>query len=205
MHGRGVMTKLETGTGRFFGALVVTALVLLLGACSQPGGGGEGELNPFYLNTHSTSGTPLVVGPRLAAGVTYVVTVEGTHSSWSADEWEAGVCKGESQSEPMYPSPGTANGPVGMDAAWIFAIPVGSSRCGNAVPYKGSAVRMSLDGGASFVDLGTITDGVGPSPDHSYEYIVTGQGKTLVMNRGSGSATNNYGRLYIEVRRATAD
>lgn len=185
--------------------LLIGMTVVTLASCSQPTDPGEEQLDPFFLNTHSLTGTPTAVGPRLAAGVTYVVTVEGTHSSWGADEWESGACRGVPGAEPMYPSPGTANGPVGMDAVWLFAIPVGSSRCGNAVPYKGSSVRMSLNGGASFVDLGTLTSGDGPTVDHKYEYTVTGQGQNLVLNRGSGNATNNYGRLYVEVRRAVTE
>lgn len=197
----GVMTKFETGTGRVLGALVATVLLLLLGACSQPSGGGEGELDPFYLDTYSLSGTPIAMGPVLAAGRHYVVIVTGTHSSWGADEWDSGACQGEPKDEPMFPSPGTQNGLVGMDAAWVFAVPIGSSRCSNAVPFRGSAVRMSLDGGSTFQDLGPLTAGTGPAADHRYEYPVTGQGKALVMNRGSGNATNNYGRLLIEVIR----
>ncbi len=199
----GVTTPVRRSSGRVFGALLVAAALLVLGGCSQPGG--EEALDPFYLDTYSPGGTPTAAGPRLAAGVSYVVTVEGTHSSWGYDEWLTGVCRGEPDAEPMYPSPTVQNGMVGMDAVWVFAVPNGSSRCGNIVPFRGSAVRMSLNGGASFQDLSTLTEGTGPTEGHRYEYEVTGHGMTLVMNRGSGNSSNNYGRLYIEVRRAVSE
>lgn len=190
------------GRGRMFRALSLGLALLLLGACAQPGTGGEGNLDPFYLDTYRPSGTPTATGPVLAAGVRYVVVVQGTHSSWGWHEWDLGVCRGEAGDEPLFPSPGVQNGRVGMDAAWVFAVPNGSSRCGNTVPFRGSAVRISLDGGGTFQDLGPLTGGTGPTADHSYEYEVTGQGKALVLNRGSGNSSNNYGRLRIEVSRA---
>lgn len=192
-------TRAKTGSGRGFGALMAVAALLLLGACSQPSG--EEVLAPFYLDTYGPGGTPTAAGPRLAAGVSYVVSVEGTHSSWGFDEWLTGVCHGEPEDEPMYPSPTVQNGMVGMDAVWVFAVPNGSSRCGNITPFRGSSVRMSLNGGATFQDLSTLTEGTGPTEGHRYEYEVTGQGMALVMNRGSGNSVNNYGRLLIEVRR----
>ncbi|HET8986618.1 MAG TPA: hypothetical protein VFN03_12760 [Trueperaceae bacterium] len=183
--------------------LGLAALALLvLSACAQPPTDKKNLTDPFFLDTYGTSGIPTATGPVLASGVGYVVTVEGTHSSWGVEEWESGACKGTPAAQPMFPSPGTVNSFVGMDAVWVFAVPHGSSRCSNTVPFHGSAVRMSLNGGATFVDLSLLTDGAGPSADHSYEYEVTGQGQALVINRGSGNPSNNYGRLRIEVRQA---
>lgn len=196
----GVKAPEKASSRRAFGVLWMAVAMLLLAGCSQPSG--EERLDPFYLDTYSPGGTPTAAGPRLAAGVTYLVSVEGTHSSWGFEEWLAGVCRGVPEDEPMHPSPTVQNGMVGMDAVWVFAVPNGSSRCGNAVPFRGSSVRMSLDGGATFQDLSTLTEGSGPTEGHRYEYEVTGQGRALVMNRGSGNAANNYGRLYIEVRLA---
>lgn len=178
---------------------LAAALVLVLGACGQAPAGPQQPLEPFFLDTYSPGGTPTATGPILKANVDYVVTVDGTHSSWSLAEWELGACAGTPEPEPKYPSPAGANGQVGMDAVWVFAAPNGSSRCAQTLPFKGSGVQISTDGGVNFSDLGGLTAGSGPSADHTYEYEVSGQGQRLVLRRQSGNPVNNYGRLRVEV------
>ena len=179
--------------------LLSLATLLVLAACSQATPDPKNLTDPFFLDTFASSGTPMVVGPVLEVGVEYVMSVEGTHSSWSVDEWALGTCQGDPKETPMYPSAGTTNGQVGMDAVWVFAAPNGSSRCATAMPFRGSGVRISLDGGSTFTDLSDITSGTGPSADHAYEYEVTGAGKAVVMNRSSGSPSNNYGMLRVQL------
>ena len=183
-------------------AITFTALaaLLVLAACSQATPDPKNLTDPFFLDTYSSSGIPMVVGPVLEENGLYSVTVEGTHSSWTVDEWALGVCQGTPETLPMFETPGVWNGRVGMDAVWVFAAPNGSSRCGTPMPFRGSGVRISLDGGSTFTDLSDITGGTGPSEDHLYEYEVTGAGKALVMNRASGSPNNNYGMLRVQVR-----
>lgn len=182
--------------------LLIGAALLVLAACSQATPDPKDLTDPFFLDMHATAGTPTATGPVLASGVDYVVKVEGTHSSWSVDEWALGVCKGDAEDLPTFPSLGVVNSQVGMDAVWVFAAPNGSSRCAFDLPFRGSGVRMSLDGGATHTDLGDITGGTGPSADHTYEYEATGSGKSLVISRVSGNPSNNYGMLKITVREA---
>ncbi|MBX3142866.1 MAG: hypothetical protein KF813_03845 [Trueperaceae bacterium] len=185
---------------------IVLVLLALLGACSQPpdDGGGGGDLDPFYLDTYSTSGNPTATGPTLANGVKYILTVRGTHSSWTAAQWEDGVCEGEPEAAPTYASPAVTNGPVGMDAVWVFAVPNGSGRCGADMPLKESGITVSLDGRRSNY-LSWMHEGTEPAADHVYEFEVTGRGMPIVMSRITGSPDNNYGRLRIEVSRVVAD
>lgn len=187
---------------RMFTALA--ALVLLLVACGQTDRGEQpkGQLDPFFLDTYAASGTPTATGPVLEQNADYAVTVEGTHSSWSLDEWSLGTCAGEPESEPAYPSPAVPNGQVGMDAVWVFAAPNGSSRCAQTMPFRGSGIQISVDGGVNFWDFGQFVAGNGPTADHTYEIPATGTGKALLLRRVSGSPANNYGRLRIEVREA---
>ncbi|MFA5551548.1 MAG: hypothetical protein WDA03_08005 [Trueperaceae bacterium] len=184
---------------------LLTALVLVLAACGQTDGNRQppNPLEPFFLDTHSASGTPTATGPILEQNGDYLVTVEGTHSSWSLAEWNLGTCAGEPESEPQYASPAVTNGQVGMDAVWVFAAPNGSSRCAQTMPFRGSGIQISVDGGVNFWDFGQFVAGDGPNAEHSYEIQATGTGKALVLRRVSGSPDNNYGRLRVEVREAT--
>ena len=183
----------------------VTALVLVLAACGQTDRNQQpqGPLEPFFLYTYAASGTPTATGPVLEQNADYVVTVEGTHSSWSLGEWSAGTCAGEPESQPLHPSPTVPNGQVGMDAVWVFAAPNGSSRCAQTMPFRGSGIQISVDGGVNFWDFGQFVTGDGPSAEHSYEIPATGTGKALLLRRVSGSPANNYGMLRIEVRESS--
>src|SRR5690606_12002026 len=101
----GTVTNRKVGDRRFRAPLAGWAALTLLAlsACTQPPADTKDLTDPFFLDTYGTSGIPTATGPVLASGVNYVVTVEGTHSSWGVDEWEAGACKGTPHAEPMFP------------------------------------------------------------------------------------------------------
>ena len=125
-------TELRTTERNVHMRTVITFLalttLLVLAACSQATPDPKNLTDPFFLDTYSSSGIPMVVGPVLEENGLYSVTVEGTHSSWTVDEWDLGVCQGTPETLPMFETPNVWNGRVGMDAVWVFAAPNGSSR-----------------------------------------------------------------------------
>ena len=183
--------------------VVVMATGVLLGAC-----GGEGPVDPpgggdpvvFDFDLQVTSGDVAeATGPVLAAGRGARVRIEGTYSIWGEDMWEDGACAGVAEPQPQFASAGGANGPVGVDAAYYFAAPVGSALCSETIPRGSGGVEFSLDGGATFDNLEPVLPAGVPSVDHVYEYEVTGQGQPLLLRREDSPADDNYGVLRVTV------
>jgi hypothetical protein len=64
---------------------------------------------------------PVMTAQALLAGQNYVVSVRGTFSSWSRDDWHSGQICGTPEQWPQTPSPGTINDWAGSDAEVEFA------------------------------------------------------------------------------------
>ena len=151
------------------------------------------------------SGFPVAIGPVMLVGTRYVYDIEGTYSIWAqANYWSNGTCKAVSEPAPIFPSPGHANGEIGIDAEFFFAIPVGSSLCASdfVIPRHTSLIYVSLDGGTTFdhvEPVGGRPDA--PRADHTYRYEVTGEGEAFHVRRRDDGVDGDYGVLRITLYR----
>ena len=192
------------GAGGWFSAaavvLAVVVLAALLVACGGPAGGNSLTLvEVVELDMHMPEGgTATATGPVLEAGRTYTITIAGTYSIWGF-EWDSGSCQGVSEAEPMFPSPGSENGVVGIDAEFYFAVPNGSALCWEEIPRGTGAVDFSLDGGATFDHPDPVVPPAAPRADHTYVYEVVGEGYPIQFEREDSPSSDNYGVLKITV------
>lgn len=161
------------------------------------------ENETLWLDTYG-GGYPSVYSSNpLMNGTTYLITIEGTWSPWSASDWidEDDPPVGAFEEAPMYPSSGGA-GRVGLDPFWGFACVFGSDYASEnmgwtSLPAK-SAFRISLDYGSSWstsirpsIDL--------YSPTHKYKVTVVGEGENIGFRIVDAQANDNYGTLKIVI------
>ena len=122
--------------------------------------------------------------------------MDDTFSLWQA--WN-GTCDGTPEQTPRYPSPDIPNGPVGADAAYIFAVPTGSSLRGSgAFPQGYQGLELSLDGGATWGHPAPLDPEI--KPGHTYQYQIIGEGQPLRLRVFDSNPSDNYGQLRIQVR-----
>ena len=130
----------------------------------------------------------------LEDGVAYEITAEGTYSAWAPSFWRRGVCAGAPE-----PSAG-GEGPVGLDAAYAFAVPRGSRACGRPAPERQSGWYFALE---TRGDYQAGADDAPYNPRHVYRRRVTGRGEPLRAHvyDSAGDYADNYGGLTLTVRR----
>ncbi len=160
------------------------------------------QLGPY----RSVAG-PVSTTESLASGATYDVLVTGTASIWSTAEWAEGPPCGEPEAHPMFPSPGVENGPVGWDAATVFAVPPQAAfdgfKCNSGVipfgaPDTGPGFEVST--GKSFSRINPFAGARSvPSPAHTYRYVVTGAGAPASFQFADEPLDDNYGIFRITV------
>jgi hypothetical protein len=170
-----------------FPALVlVIAFAFLLQACeSSP------TFESVVLSMQGSS-TALGVGPVeteqvLQPGLVYEVTVRGTISVWSEDEWEAGSCPA-----------GMAEGapPRGSDAAYVFARPRIGDCDPSEFPEHVRNLQFSLDGGRTWRHYDATS---GYRENHVYTFRLEGEGHPLMARFLDNPTHDNYGQLRITV------
>jgi hypothetical protein len=181
--------------------VAATAVAAALGTFAAPSHAAE--------NLQLDARGPDVASAPLQAGAVFYVRVSGTASIWARNQWEqGGTGCGAAEASPMYPSPGTANGPVGFDAETIFGVPPG-------VPFQGFRcvpadfpfhVPELTSGGVQFGVDGTFAhaEPVGgpfsvPRADHTYLYRLTGTGTPVTFRFSDGPTADNYGVFRITV------
>jgi len=160
----------------------------------------------FWIDSYSTSmdmGVVETSATVLKEGIEYTVTVEGTFSFWAPEQWNYGY-SGTPEPEPIYPSPDTINGQVGVDSEFTFAIPNGRSLVGEsrqnteAMPWL--LFSVTGDTFETFFDPVPVESGM--TPGHLYTYKVVGAGlplHVLIMDDFDRKLPNNYGRLRVEI------
>lgn len=141
--------------------------------------------------------SPTTGRASLTVGRPYEVTLDGTYSAWSAQQWRS-VCAGRAEPSPRYVSEGQT-GPVGLDPLYLFAIPSRSWGCGLSVPTRRSALYFRL------TRLGDWRAGATNAPynsDHIYTFRVVGEGApfTAYIYDSPGQHVDNYGRLRVVIR-----
>lgn len=157
-------------------------------------------LDTFDPGDHGAAG-PVSSSNILSSGVRYLVTISGTFSVWSDSMWYS-VCKGVPENWPQIPSPGITNGKVGVDSAFVFAIPEDDvATCLMDTPYEHSRLEISLDNGVSWFALVPINPIYNTS--HIYTYLVEGQGSRAQLRYSDHPTSDNYGVLTIQIENAT--
>jgi len=157
----------------------------------------------FYLDTYDAGSDPYS-GPRktqrLVKRVPYNVTVAGTFSLFSAQEFESPFC-GTTEPSPMFPSKRRPNGPVIGDAEFLFADV--SKNCAKRNNNAQTATTFEIRVGNKFKNK-TPIGGVGEAPrtDHAYTYALVGKGKFARFRLYDQFTMDNYGRLKIRISRA---
>ena len=144
-------------------------------------------------------------------GVPYIVTVEGTVSIWPKTSWSA-VCAGTVNPLPDFPTldPSVVNGPVGIDAAYMFAFPKSSpSLCPggnpkNTPPFRFRKFEVSTDSGVTwFAPEPTFPGNGAYNPAHIYQFMVTATSDNakLAFHFKDSPLTDNYGMFKITVEK----
>jgi hypothetical protein len=149
----------------------------------------------FFYDTVNQNSTSHVV---LYGGQKYQIIMSGTYSLWVPEQWTSqGVCiRGKSELRPMFPSPLRTNGPVGADPYYRFARPFYGA-CEKILDSSEtiSAMMFSLDGGKSYsIPIPIIAE---YSEDHTYKYVVIGQGYPLKVKLDDAVLNDNYGQILI--------
>lgn len=146
----------------------------------------------LYFDT--TSSVPVSTVSVLAAGVPFVVVVEGTFSFWNQ-----ALPIGNPEANAMFPgaTAGRDSTQVGLDADTRFAEPT-------LVPGgigHSTGFQISLDGGSTFAHLEPVGGPFGtPQTGHLYRYELTGQGHIASFKVTDTPLSDNYGKLRITVQ-----
>lgn len=167
------------------------------------------------LDTH-VQGSAAAAGPvstagSLVTGAHYYVTVAGTMSIWGATQWSAsGTQCGASEELPMFPSPGTVNGPTGWDAETVFAVPPGVnfynfSCLSSQIPFQSTVhspggFQLSVSGVDGFSHVAPLGgERSTPTANHTYTYVVTGDGQPASFRFVDEPVSDDYGVFMIKV------
>ncbi|HYI44310.1 MAG TPA: calcium-binding protein [Actinomycetota bacterium] len=191
----------------------VVALVLVMGLWLMPSPvashgsrKAQGTFTPetFELDSHDNdddgAAGPVATRASLETGVVYIVTVDGTFSTWDEATWEnPGAC-GTAEPEPENPSSGTSNGPVSSDAEFLLAEPAwGGQDCNDPIPRHDGG-PFQIDVGSGFVHQEPIGgEPSSPASGHTYQYRVTGRGVPAQFELVEDPTSDNYGVLTITV------
>ncbi len=151
----------------------------------------------FFYDTITQNSTSKVV---LREGQKYQIIMSGTYSLWVPEQWTSGgVCiRGNSETQPMFPSPMKLNGPVGADPYYRFARPF-YGPCQELVDANETVSRMmfSLDDGKSYSIPNPVVAKY--REDHTYTYEVIGRGYALKVRLDDTPLNDNYGQIFIAI------
>jgi len=153
----------------------------------------------FFYDTVDRSSTSYVV---LDEGQKYRIVMSGTYSLWVPEQWtDQGVCiRGKSELRPMFPSPRKTNGWVGADPYYRFARPFYGPCQKLLDPGETiSAMMFSLDGGKNYsIPIPMIPE---YREDHTYTYVVIGQGYPLKVKLDDAVLDDNYGQIFVIIEK----
>ena len=147
---------------------------------------------------------------KLSKDTWYVATVSGTLSYWAPINYTKPqhpykiVC-GTPDSSAWYSSASEGgNGPVGLDAEFVFARPWTKNKCAQAhLPMHWSNFQVTTGGAWDHPQtLGAAP--TAPTADHTYNYVLLGHGKAAQFRLTDIYYRDNYGILWVSVRPATS-
>jgi hypothetical protein len=139
---------------------------------------------------------------RLRWGRSYTMTVKGTASYYAPAAYRAPrrplVLCGKPEPRALFRSAGTANGPVGVDAEFVFARPWTRSQC-SRVPGHWSNFQIRTSRYFFHPEpRGAIGDA--PRSDHTYTYTIIGRGRVIAFRLvDRADAQDNYGVFRIRI------
>ena len=187
------------------GLLAVASLTLALTPAAAPAAVSD---ETFTLDAHEpgarNASTPRSTNDVLPAGIRYIAIVRGTYSKWRASQWTDSC--GAPEAAPIFASPGTVNGPAGLDAETAFGTihPAGSD-CESLPSHRRRGFYLRADQGP-FGHQEPIGGAVSrPSADHSYSYGLVGTDQAASFRLIDKPAANSYGILSVRVRLATRE
>lgn len=146
---------------------------------------------------------------KLSKDTWYVATVSGTMSYWAPINYTKPqrpykiVC-GAADNSAAYSGSQGGNGPVGLDAEFVFARPWTKSKCAQAhLPMHWSNFQASTGGAWAHPQTLGATP-TAPTADHTYNYVLLGHGKAAQFRLTDIYYRDNYGILRVSVRPATS-
>ncbi len=147
----------------------------------------------------SQSATPIRSAAVLKRGTPYLLTMQGTYSTWG-NIATPGAKSGKPESAPMFKSPKGANLQVGLDPEFVFAWPKGSGleRSQEPSPRRNTgSIEISLDGGKTWKHPSSTAPF--NATDHKYTYELMGDDNVVQVRLLDKPHADNYGRLQIFV------
>jgi hypothetical protein len=149
----------------------------------------------------SRSGAPLPSTMVLKQGTPYLLTMQGTYSTWGSLA-TPGANSGKPEPKPMFPSPKGSNSLVGIDPEFVFAWPKGSGleRSPEPSPRRVSTIEVSLDGGKTWKHPASTAPF--NATDHAYNYELAGGDNALQVRLIDRPYGDNAGRVRISVQPA---
>jgi len=159
-----------------------------------------------YSPTQDGYSGPVQTTDPLAAGSFYTATVTGTYSAFIPSLWfpveprPRRIC-GTPESDALIPSPGRPTSRVGADAATTFARPKPVDAGCPALPRLRTALEIADQ--APFAYRAPIGGQPGgPNAQHSYRFLLTGNGAPAQFRLRDVNVLDNYGVLSIKVEGA---
>lgn len=187
--------------------LVMACALMASGSALGDSSGSESLALDTYSPLHTGAAGPVSSQGSLQSNALYVVRVQGTFSAYLPSLWAgsgepAAVPCGTPESAPLFASPaGPMTGPVGQDAETIYAA-IEKYGCRNAYPRHYTNFQMNLGSGfAHYEPFGGAVSS--PSADHTYTYVVTGQGSPIEFEQIDSNTTDNYGQYRISITLGT--
>jgi hypothetical protein len=186
--------------------LLALSAALLVGALFPAATHAAIVSETVMLDTHEAANDgfagPAQTSDVLANGAPYDITVSGTYSFWAIGNWASQSVCGTPEPAPQTPSPGVANGPVGLDADTLFADAGPGSCAGEQVPRHSVALQIEINSGSGYAHREPVGGPfTAPQPGHEYHYTVQGQGKAAGFRLRDNPTSDNYGVLTITVTR----
>ena len=194
--------------GVLFAAVCALALVLLPAVAAAD----SKSISSLRLDAYRAWDKPqtptIATGARLKAKQPYVATVRGTIGYYAAINYVAlqapwKVICGAPKSAPMFTA-GGGSGAVGNDAEYIFAQPQATACAGKPLPTRWYNFEANAGKAWKHPNVLSAKGLTGPRPNHTYDYAITGEDKSLKFRLVDPDTRDNYGRLLIDVRTAVA-
>lgn len=168
----------------------------------------ESETLFLDLNESSAQNEDRYPGPAASAmplesGANYIVRIDGTFSLWTEGELRyRGIC-GTMEPSAKYPSPSpVAPSRVGIDPEHRFGI----NKKGACPSLPSVQNNMQMTAGAGFGRVAPQQPTAAyDSADHSYTYLLQGQGQIARFRFFDPFATDNNGRFRIRLERLTPE
>lgn len=194
----------------------IVALMTVAAACVTPAWAGASTMHAkppatesLVLGSYSRGQIPTTQSSfKLAKADWYVATVSGTMSYWAPINYSKPqrpykiVC-GTPEGAAQYSGSRGGNGPVGLDAEFLFSRPWTKNACTRAhLPTHWSNFQASTGGGWAHPQiLGGVPSA--PTPDHTYSYVLLGRNQPVQFRLTDIYYRDNYGALHISLRPAT--